>query len=224
LSGGERQRVALARALVVRPALLLLDEPLGALDEKLRVEMQVELQQLQRSVGTAFVYVTHSQEEALTMSDRIVLLNRGRIEQEGDPRHLYERPTSRFVANFMGIENVIEGVSEGFSEGVATLRVGDTSVRGLWNGTGAPRPGERVVLAVRAQTVGLATGEAEVPADANRVPCRPRTTLYKGKYLDFVLDSQIGTITARLWALKEESSPPRFVWWRIADCVVAPVG
>ena len=224
LSGGERQRVALARALVVRPALLLLDEPLGALDEKLRVDMQVELQQLQRSVGTTFVYVTHSQEEALTMSDRIVLLKRGRIEQEGAPREIYERPSSRFVADFMGIENVIAGTFEGCAGGVATLRTGETPVRGLWTGNGALRRGAPAVLAVRAQTLRLAADESALPAGANRVPCRARNTLYKGKYLDFVVDSRIGTLTARLWALEEDLPPPRFVWWRVADGVVAPVG
>lgn len=224
LSGGERQRVALARALVVRPALLLLDEPLGALDERLRVEMQVELQQLQRSVGTTFVYVTHSQEEALTMSDRIVLLNRGKIEQEGGPQDLYERPSSRFVADFMGIENVFEGVTEDFAGDVVTLRAGGVALRGKWNGNGTIRPGDPVIMAVRAQTVALGADEAEIPPDSNRVCCRPRSTLYKGKYLDFVTDSEIGPVTARLWALKEETAPPRFLWWRIADCVVAPVG
>ena len=224
LSGGERQRVALARALVVRPALLLLDEPLGALDEKLRVDMQVELQQLQRSVGTTFVYVTHSQEEALTMSDRIVLLKGGRIEQEGVPRDVYERPASRFVADFMGIENVITGAFEGCADGVATLRTGETPVRGLWPGKGALRRGAPAILAVRAQTLRLAADEAALPAGANRVPCRPRNTLYKGKYLDVVVDSRIGTLTARLWALEEDLPPPRFVWWRVADGVVAPIG
>ena len=102
LSGGERQRVALARALVTRPAILLLDEPLGALDEKLRIEMQSELVEIQRSLGVTFVYITHSQEEALTMSDRVVLLRSGRIEQSGAPVDLFDQPVSRFAAEFMG--------------------------------------------------------------------------------------------------------------------------
>ncbi len=222
LSGGERQRVALARALVVRPAILLLDEPLGALDEKLRVTMQVELQQLQRSVGTTFVYVTHSQEEALTMSDRIVLLNRGRVEKEGTPREIYERPSSRFVADFMGIENVIEGTLLECADGVATLRRGDTSLRGLWNGDGEAKAGDAAVLTIRAQAMDLATDETEIPPDANRVGCRPRNVLYKGKYLDFVVDTPIGALTARLWMRRDDSPPPRFVWWRPTDSVAAP--
>ena len=103
LSGGERQRVALARALVTEPAILLLDEPLGALDEKLRVDMQVELLDLHEKLGLTFIYVTHSQEEALTMSDRIILMRRGRIVQEGPPTDLFDRPATRFVADFMGV-------------------------------------------------------------------------------------------------------------------------
>jgi putative spermidine/putrescine transport system ATP-binding protein len=108
LSGGQRQRVALARAIVNEPQLLLLDEPLGALDLKLRQEMQIELQHVQREVGITFVYVTHDQEEALSMSDRIAVLNQGRIEQVGAPMEVYERPATAFVAGFIGISNLIE--------------------------------------------------------------------------------------------------------------------
>jgi spermidine/putrescine transport system ATP-binding protein len=110
LSGGQRQRVALARALVLDPPILLLDEPLGALDAKLRKEMQLELKSLQRSLGTTFVYVTHDQEEALTMSDRIAVMHRGRIEQVGTPDEIYERPRTRFVAEFIGLTNVLDAV------------------------------------------------------------------------------------------------------------------
>ncbi|TIC80876.1 ABC transporter ATP-binding protein [Nocardioides sp. GY 10127] len=109
LSGGQRQRVALARALVNRPRVLLLDEPLGALDLQLRREMQVELKQIQRDVGITFVFVTHDQEEALTMSDRIAVFNQGRIEQLATPHELYERPASAFVAGFVGTSNLLEG-------------------------------------------------------------------------------------------------------------------
>ncbi len=109
LSGGQRQRVALARALVKQPAVLLLDEPLGALDLKLREQMQVELKQIQRRVGITFVFVTHDQEEALTMSDRIVVFDRGRIEQVGTPAEVYERPATEFVAGFVGTSNLLRG-------------------------------------------------------------------------------------------------------------------
>jgi putative spermidine/putrescine transport system ATP-binding protein len=108
LSGGQRQRVALARAIVNHPRVLLLDEPLGALDLKLRQEMQVELKQIQREVGITFVYVTHDQEEALTMSDRLAVFNEGKIEQIGPPAHVYEHPQTEFIAAFVGVSNVIE--------------------------------------------------------------------------------------------------------------------
>ncbi|OBB85277.1 ABC transporter ATP-binding protein [Mycolicibacterium peregrinum] len=109
LSGGQRQRVALARALVSRPALVLLDEPLGALDLKLRKQMQVELKRMQREVGITFVYVTHDQEEALTMSDRIAVMNDGHLLQVDDPQSLYDRPATRFVADFIGVSNLLTG-------------------------------------------------------------------------------------------------------------------
>jgi putative spermidine/putrescine transport system ATP-binding protein len=108
LSGGQRQRVALARAIVNRPQVLLLDEPLGALDLKLRQEMQVELKRIQQEVGITFVYVTHDQEEALTMSDRLAVFNDGRIEQIGAPAEVYEHPASEFIAGFVGVSNVLE--------------------------------------------------------------------------------------------------------------------
>jgi putative spermidine/putrescine transport system ATP-binding protein len=108
LSGGQRQRVALARATVVEPKVLLLDEPLGALDLKLREQMQVELKQIQRDLGITFIFVTHDQEEALTLSDRIAVFNAGRIEQLGTPAELYEQPTSRFVADFVGTSNLFD--------------------------------------------------------------------------------------------------------------------
>jgi putative spermidine/putrescine transport system ATP-binding protein len=109
LSGGQRQRVALARALVMRPKVLLLDEPLGALDLKLRQAMQIELKDIQLEVGLTFIYVTHDQEEALTMSDRLAVFNHGRIEQIGAPADVYERPATGFVAGFVGVSNVLEG-------------------------------------------------------------------------------------------------------------------
>src|SRR6476646_3792297 len=113
LSGGQQQRVALARALVNLPKVLLLDEPLGALDLKLRKELQVELKRIQREVGITFVYVTHDQEEALTMSDRIAVMNRGRVEQVGTPEDVYERPATTFVAGFIGVSNLMPAVVSG---------------------------------------------------------------------------------------------------------------
>jgi putative spermidine/putrescine transport system ATP-binding protein len=115
LSGGQRQRVALARAIVNEPEVLLLDEPLGALDLKLRQEMQLELKRIQREVGITFIFVTHDQEEALTMSDRLVVINQGRIEQLGTPVEVYERPATAFVAGFIGVSNLLERDGRSFT-------------------------------------------------------------------------------------------------------------
>ncbi|HEY6570458.1 MAG TPA: spermidine/putrescine ABC transporter ATP-binding protein, partial [Candidatus Limnocylindrales bacterium] len=128
LSGGQRQRVALARALVNRPRVLLLDEPLGALDLKLREEMQIELHQIQQDVGITFIYVTHDQEEAMTMSDRIAVMNKGKYEQLGDPETLYERPTTRFVAGFLGVSNLLGGTCEGARDGQGFIRLADDTM------------------------------------------------------------------------------------------------
>jgi spermidine/putrescine transport system ATP-binding protein len=123
LSGGQQQRVALARALVNNPNVLLLDEPLGALDLKLRKQLQVELKRVQTEVGITFIYVTHDQEEALTMSDRIAVMNRGRVEQLGTPEELYERPTTRFVADFIGTTNLLTGTVETVETDHAVVRL-----------------------------------------------------------------------------------------------------
>jgi spermidine/putrescine transport system ATP-binding protein len=149
LSGGQQQRVALARALVNRPNVLLLDEPLGALDLKLRRSLQVELKRIQVEVGITFVYVTHDQEEALTMSDRIAVMNGGCVEQLGTPEELYERPASRFVADFVGSTNLLHGVIE--ADGSVRLAGGDR-VRATHDGLAA---GTKVELSVRPEAIGL---------------------------------------------------------------------
>src|SRR5215475_9192815 len=129
LSGGQQQRVALARALVLNPAVLLLDEPLGALDAKLRRSLKVELKALQERVGITFIYVTHDQEEALTMSDRLAVMDAGRIAQIGTPREVYESPADAYVADFLGAANLIPvSVSERVLDGTSTLRLGDIAL------------------------------------------------------------------------------------------------
>ncbi|MCD6726609.1 MAG: ABC transporter ATP-binding protein [Solirubrobacteraceae bacterium] len=124
LSGGQQQRVALARALVMEPRVLLLDEPLGSLDYKLRKDMQFELKRIHREVGVTFIYVTHDQEEAMTMSDRIVVMNRGRIEQQGGPEEIFDRPRTAFVADFIGDTNVVDGVVTSVEGDHATVDLG----------------------------------------------------------------------------------------------------
>ncbi len=149
LSGGQQQRVAIARALVLEPRVLLLDEPLGALDRKLREAMQSELKQLQRQLNVSFVFVTHDQDEALAMSDRVVVMNAGRIEQMGAPREIYENPETRFIADFVGVTNVLDGVvmSGGNGHTLVEAAGGRVSI--------AERlvPGQRVSLAVRPEKI-----------------------------------------------------------------------
>jgi putative spermidine/putrescine transport system ATP-binding protein len=145
LSGGQRQRVALARAIVNRPQALLLDEPLGALDLKLRQELQVELKRIQQELGITFVYVTHDQEEALTMSDRVAVFNQGRIEQVGGPADVYEHPASEFIAGFVGVSNVLE-------RGGRRFTVRPEKIRLLVEGD-APQPGATVEAGVIAAVV-----------------------------------------------------------------------
>jgi spermidine/putrescine transport system ATP-binding protein len=149
LSGGQRQRVALARALVNRPAVLLLDEPLGALDLKLRKEMQVELKQIQREVGITFLYVTHDQEEALAMSDRIAVMNGGVVEQCGTPEEVYEQPAHSFVAGFIGVSNLMEGTVE---EGGVRLAGGQHCAARVPDDC---PPGTTVHLSVRPEKIWL---------------------------------------------------------------------
>ena len=141
LSGGQQQRVALARALINHPKVLLLDEPLGALDLKLRKQMQLELKRIQTEVGITFIYVTHDQEEAMTMSDRIAVMRAGRIEQLGNPEELYERPKTAFVAGFLGVSNLLEGEVAGRDGSFVTLKMPDgTLLRAPGDGVAASGP------------------------------------------------------------------------------------
>jgi spermidine/putrescine transport system ATP-binding protein len=161
LSGGQQQRVALARALVNRPDVLLLDEPLGALDLKLRKAMQLELKQIQSEVGITFIYVTHDQEEALTMSDRIAVMSDGLVQQVGLPRDIYEHPANRFVADFIGETNFISGEVCELAE-MVTVRVGEVELSGSTNGHAIAK-GEQVTLAIRPEKINLyPQGEIEL--------------------------------------------------------------
>jgi spermidine/putrescine transport system ATP-binding protein len=154
LSGGQKQRVALARALVLEPRVLLLDEPLAALDLKLRKQMQLELKSLQQRVGISFVYVTHDQEEALTMSDRVVVMNAGRIEQIGRAQEIYETPATEFVAGFIGVSNILEGTVESAQDQMTTVQLGRLKI----NARGSEfRPGDRVRVMLRPEKLFLAT-------------------------------------------------------------------
>jgi spermidine/putrescine transport system ATP-binding protein len=202
LSGGQQQRVALARALVNRPAVLLLDEPLGALDLKLRREMQLELKNLQEQVGITFIYVTHDQGEALTMSDRIAVMHRGKVLQVGSPTEIYERPTSRFVADFIGESNFLEGtVQEGDGEYIIVL-VGEKlpvrvaagpdsalAVCGLLPELTTGRP---VTLAVRPEKIRLLPSPP--PALPNVFPGRVEEVVYVGTETQFLVRLETGAL------------------------------
>jgi spermidine/putrescine transport system ATP-binding protein len=186
LSGGQQQRVALARALVNRPEVLLLDEPLGALDLKLRKQLQVELKRIQRDVGITFVYVTHDQEEALTMSDRIAVMNRGVVEQVADPETVYERPGTTFVAGFIGVSNLMPGevVSSNGAGTQMRLDAGPT-VKAL--DSGGVQTGERAHAVVRPEKLELR--QSGVPLEGNRpsVEGRVESSLYLGTATQMVV-------------------------------------
>src|SRR5216683_665240 len=154
LSGGQQQRVALARALVNRPAALLLDEPLGALDVKLRKQMQLELKRIQAELGTTFVYVTHDQDEALAMSDRIAVMNGGRVEQVGTPREMYEQPQTAFVADFIGSLNVFEVTVSELTGGSAVAKLGERQ-QVIVHAGGTPRAGDWIRVAMRPERVRI---------------------------------------------------------------------
>jgi spermidine/putrescine transport system ATP-binding protein len=181
LSGGQQQRVALARALVNRPRVLLLDEPLGALDLKLRREMQLELKRLQAHLGITFVYVTHDQEEALTMSDRIVLLRAGRIVQVGTPRDLYDLPASRYAADFIGDANLLPGTLADAADGFATIRVGRTLLRGRCRGR--PEAGRDAWLSVRPEAITLLPRDGVTTPAGNVVTGIVEEAAYAGAQL-----------------------------------------
>ncbi|MEX0673566.1 MAG: ABC transporter ATP-binding protein [Gaiellaceae bacterium] len=179
LSGGEQQRVALARALVVRPQVLLLDEPLGALDLKLRKQMQLELKAIQHDVGITFVHVTHDQEEAMTMADTIAVMNNGRVEQLGTPSDLYERPRTAFVAGFLGVSNLLHGTADG--AGNVRLDAGG-SVRVADNRSG------RVAVGIRPEKIRLG-GEGET-----RLAGRLKERAYIGVATEYVVETDAGDL------------------------------
>ncbi|MEU4405079.1 ABC transporter ATP-binding protein [Streptosporangium sp. NPDC023963] len=183
MSGGQQQRVALARALVNNPRALLLDEPLGALDLKLRQAMQIELKRIQREVGITFVYVTHDQSEALTMSDRIAVMNDGQVEQLGTPREIYERPATAFVAGFIGTSNLLSGTVDRFQSGFAVLKLGDDD-HVLAEG-GSFRAGEPIAITVRPEKIRITTEEPT--GDLSVVRGTVSEVVYLGLYTSYTV-------------------------------------
>jgi spermidine/putrescine transport system ATP-binding protein len=213
LSGGQKQRVALARGLVNRPRLLLLDEPLGALDAKLRQEMQLELITLQKEVGVTFVFVTHSQAEALALSHRIAVMNQGRIEQLDEPSKIYGFPRNRFVADFIGNINLLEAEVK---EATPTHLV--LSIPRLGEVHAPPaesaRPGQKGAFAIRPEQVRIAG--PEVAELKNHFPGKVHDFLYIGDVTTYIVDLPSG---ARVEALLPNSAPGRAKFFEVGDPV-----
>ena len=188
LSGGQRQRVALARALAKRPKALLLDEPISALDRKLRDEMRSELAALQARLGIAFVFVTHDQDEAMSLAGRVVLMRAGRVEQEGAPREVYERPESRYVADFLGRANLIAGRIAGREGGMALIESGAGAVRLRAPYDPQLADGTEVWLAVRPENIGFDTPNLAKPHRTNTLRGMVREAVYAGDVQRYVVE------------------------------------
>jgi spermidine/putrescine transport system ATP-binding protein len=193
LSGGQQQRVALARALVNRPAALLLDEPLGALDVKLRKQMQFELKRIQHELGTTFVYVTHDQEEALAMSDRIAVMNGGRVEQTGSPREIYEHPSTAFVADFIGSLNALDLTVDELVGACAVARLGEGERVVVPVGSDT-HTGDSLRVAVRPERIQIGPAGSPGPDGGSRLEGTIAEVVYLGMYTQFHVDTRAGRV------------------------------
>ena len=232
LSGGEKQRVALIRSLILKPKLLLLDEPLGALDLKIRQALQLELANIQDEVGITFIYVTHDQSEALTMADRIAVMNKGRILQIGTPKEIYEHPNDRFVANFIGNTNLFEGVIKEIRGKDIRMEVaGLMEIWGVASGTHAAqlRPGMKVAASVRPEKMRLSRQKPEKPG-YNLVQGVVQDVIYLGVSTEFLVkltNGQIALIFAQnisqeneLWSITWDE-PVWVYWWPERTLILA---
>lgn len=217
MSGGQQQRVALARGLVLQPNLLLLDEPLSNLDAKLRKEMQVEIRNIQKSLNVTAVFVTHDQEEAMVMSDRIAVMNKGVICQIGTPNELYDRPKTRFVASFIGTANILEGISLGANaDGLMKVKIGTDVV---FVDTGAIiNSGDKVLLSLRPERIMLRKKADSFANDLNIQQCRIISKSYLGKSTKFQVQLNDGTCVnverpADSSAVLIEAGDDAFIGW-----------
>jgi spermidine/putrescine transport system ATP-binding protein len=191
LSGGQQQRVALARALVNRPQVLLLDEPLGALDLKLRKQMQLELKRIQKEVGITFIFVTHDQEEAMTISDRIAVMNKGRIEQLGPPEEVYERPATEFVAEFLGASNLLDGTYGGSQGDWGSVDL-DSGAKIRIPVNADRRAGERVRVGVRPEKIQILPAGAGLTPTQNMVAATLRSAVFAGVSFQYFFQTKEG--------------------------------
>ena len=227
LSGGQRQRVALARALVNHPQVLLLDEPLGALDLKLRKQMQLELKRIQNEVGVTFLYVTHDQEEAMTMSDRIAVMRHGRIEQIGAPEDIYEKPATEFVAGFLGASNLLDGEVKDSNGSEATVLLSSGEVIAV-PADRLDAPGQKVKVGVRPEKIRLEHDGAAPPGRWNSITGTLRVATYVGVHHQFTIDGpEDRTLTVYAQNLGAETIPApgqrvRLLWRPEHTFVVRP--
>lgn len=212
LSGGQRQRVALARALAPDPRVLLLDEPLGALDAKLRKQVQIELKSIQQNTGKTFVFVTHDQEEALTMSDRVLVMNEGRLEQDGTPKDLYNHPESRFVADFIGDTNILSCVVKGIENNQVVLDWKGIELRGECR-TGAPSVGQTVSVAIRPEVISCS---ASKPDETDAIEAQITQRVFKGSFTSFQLAvDENKTLSVLLDGLRAHKISGEKMWVRL---------
>ncbi|MEJ8571818.1 ABC transporter ATP-binding protein [Microbaculum marinum] len=225
LSGGQQQRVALARAVVNSPKILLLDEPLGALDKKLRDQMQVELKQLQRRVGISTIMVTHDQDEALTLSDQVIVMSNGHVEQAGTPKEIYRHPGNAFVADFIGAANLLPAVvSERTGEGATVRMPSGQAIRASEAANDCP-PGSDVLVMVRPENIRLL---AAPDAAWNTLPARVTNTLFSGSNTTFVVDCAGTEITvavpggAGATDVSYVVDDPVHLAWSAEDTIVLP--
>ena len=221
LSGGEQQRAALARALVTEPSILLLDEPMSALDEKLRRHMQIEIRALQRQLGASFIQVTHSHEEALTMSDRIAVMNRGRIEQLDTPERVFQRPATRFVAGFMGMTNLMDGTIVAIDGHQVALGCAGRCITGCWTGAHPPHLGQPAFAGVHPERMRASNRPIEQDG-WNTIDGIARNATYMGATSEITVETALGDMTARVDDLASGEPTIRLAWRR-EDCAIGPV-
>lgn len=223
LSGGQQQRVAVARALVFKPRLLLMDEPLGALDKQLRENLQLEMRRLHAELGITFIYVTHDQEEALTMSDRIVVMNDGKVAQVGRPVDLYDRPCNRFVASFIGESNFLPAVVRGLENDIVVAECGGVLLRAVTSLR--PAIGAEVTLTTRPERLRFVERLAESELAVNRIAVTVTEAVFAGERCRYLLKADNGTSMA----LKEASSATvrrrdvgdrAEIVWSVADTII----
>ncbi len=223
LSGGQQQRVAVARAVVFKPRLLLMDEPLGALDKQLRENLQLEMRRLHADLGITFIYVTHDQEEALTMSDRIAVMNDGKVAQVGSPEDLYDRPSDRFVAGFIGESNFLPAVVRGMEDDVVIAECDGALIRAIC--PGRPASGDKVTLTTRPERLRFADSAWNATTPQNRLSVTVTEAVFAGERCRYMLQAGDGTSIV----LKEPSSAAirrraigerAEISWSVADTIL----